>query len=232
MYALRGYALCAWALRMCVHTRGRIMRECMRALSSSISCQRQQQYGINSSMYRLKRKAEKFSRRCSVGYSALDAYREAYHVSGWEDYRCLPIANRLAGRADVQARIAELQAEALSAVAAPVVPAVPSEPIADSFERQAIWTSILRDTNERTRDRLAASELLGKAQQDFVTQIESRSIEVKADLSTFTLEELRHMLTMTEVTSGQVTLEDLEPQAAFVPKDIMSLADDKLSSEE
>ena len=112
------------------------------------------------------------------------------------------------------------------------MPAVPSEPIADSFERQAIWTSILRDTNERTRDRLAASELLGKAQQDFVTQIESRSIEVKADLSTFTLEELRHMLTMTEVTSGQVTLEDLEPQASFVPKDIMSLADDKLSSEE
>ena len=180
-------------------------------------------------MYRLKRKAEKFSRLCSVGYSALDAYREAYQVSGWEDYRCIPIANRLAGRADVQARIAELQAEALSAAAAP---AVPSEPIADSFERQAIWTSILRDTNERTRDRLAASELLGKAQQAFVTQIESRSIEVKADLSTVTLEELRHMLTMTEDTSGQVSLEDLEPQASFVPTDNMSLAEDNMSLEE
>ena len=183
-------------------------------------------------MYRLKRKAEKFSRLRSVGYSSLDAYREAYQVSGWEDYRCIPIANRLAGRADVQARIAELRAEALSAVAAPAVPAVPSEPVADSFERQAVWTSILRDKNERTRDRLAASELLGKAQQDFVTQIESRSIEVKADLSTFTLEELRHMLTMTDNSGGQVTLEDLEPQASFVPTDNMSLAEDNLSLEE
>jgi hypothetical protein len=183
-------------------------------------------------MYRLKRKAEKFSRLRSVGYSSLDAYREAYQVSGWEDYRCIPIANRLAGRADVQARIVELRAEALSAVAAPAVPAVPSEPVADSFERQAVWTSILRDKNERTRDRLAASELLGKAQQDFVTQIESRSIEVKADLSSFTVEELRHMLTMTDNIGGQVTLEDLESQASLVPTDNMSLSEDNLSSEE
>jgi len=39
--------------------------------------------------------------------------------------------------------------------------------IADRTERQSTWTEIMRDPNEETKDRLKASELLGRSQGDF-----------------------------------------------------------------
>ena len=47
--------------------------------------------------------------------------------------------------------------------------------IADREQRFAFWTSVMRDTNESTRDRLRASELLAKAQGDFLIKIAEES---------------------------------------------------------
>ena len=54
--------------------------------------------------------------------------------------------------------------------------------IADREQRFAFWTSVMRDTNESTRDRLKASELLGKAQGDFLIKIAEES-EAHIDLT-------------------------------------------------
>ena len=54
--------------------------------------------------------------------------------------------------------------------------------IADKEQRFAFWTSIMRDTNESTRDRLRASELLAKAQGDFLIKIAEES-EAHIDLT-------------------------------------------------
>ena len=54
--------------------------------------------------------------------------------------------------------------------------------IADREQRFAFWTSVMRDTNESTRDRLKASELLGKAQGDFLIKIAEES-EAHLDLT-------------------------------------------------
>ena len=54
--------------------------------------------------------------------------------------------------------------------------------IADREQRFAFWTSIMRDTNESTRDRLRASELLAKAQGDFLIKIAEES-EAHIDLT-------------------------------------------------
>ena len=43
--------------------------------------------------------------------------------------------------------------------------------IADREQRFAFWKSVMRDNNESTRDRLKASELLAKAQGDFLIKI-------------------------------------------------------------
>jgi phage terminase small subunit len=44
--------------------------------------------------------------------------------------------------------------------------------IAGRDERQAFWSEIMRDKNVSTRDRLRASELLGKSGGDFVVHLE------------------------------------------------------------
>ena len=67
--------------------------------------------------------------------------------------------------------------------------------IAGSEERETFWTDLMRDNAERTRDRLAASELLGKKQRDFIQQIESKTLTATVDLSQFSLEDLKSILT-------------------------------------
>ena len=43
--------------------------------------------------------------------------------------------------------------------------------IADRQERQAFWTEMMRDTNEEAKDRLNASQLLGKSEADFTENL-------------------------------------------------------------
>lgn len=47
-----------------------------------------------------------------------------------------------------------------------------STAIATREERQSFWTTIMRSTQEQTKDRLKASELLGKSQIDFIERKE------------------------------------------------------------
>ena len=42
--------------------------------------------------------------------------------------------------------------------------------IASNIERQNFWMSVMRNENADMKDRLKASELLGKAQQDFASE--------------------------------------------------------------
>lgn len=46
--------------------------------------------------------------------------------------------------------------------------------IADRQERQAFWTKIMRSKSEETKDRLKASELLGKSEADFTENLAHR----------------------------------------------------------
>jgi hypothetical protein len=43
--------------------------------------------------------------------------------------------------------------------------------IADRQERQAFWTKIMRNTHQETKDRLKASELLGRSEADFTENL-------------------------------------------------------------
>jgi hypothetical protein len=47
-----------------------------------------------------------------------------------------------------------------------------NEKIATLIERQEFWTAAMRDTGAEYRDRIKASEVLGKAQGDFIKRIE------------------------------------------------------------
>lgn len=44
--------------------------------------------------------------------------------------------------------------------------------IATREERQSFWTTIMRDKEEQTKDRLKAAELLGKSQADFIERMD------------------------------------------------------------
>jgi len=54
--------------------------------------------------------------------------------------------------------------------------------IANREQRLAFWTAVMRDPDETTRDRLRASELLAKAQGDFLIKIAEES-ETHIDLT-------------------------------------------------
>lgn len=49
---------------------------------------------------------------------------------------------------------------------------VTSEAIASREQRQTFWTEVMRDDGVEMRDRLRASELLGKSQGDFIARLE------------------------------------------------------------
>ena len=57
--------------------------------------------------------------------------------------------------------------------------------IATAIQRQEFWTSIMRDDEIGIGDRLRASEILGKAQGDFI-----QKVEVTSELTTLTDDEL------------------------------------------
>ena len=60
--------------------------------------------------------------------------------------------------------------------------ALVSPSIADRKERMELWTDIARDGGEKTADRLRATELLGKAQGDFIERTENKNLNVNAQL--------------------------------------------------
>ncbi len=51
--------------------------------------------------------------------------------------------------------------------------------VANREERQAFWTSILRDESRPMSERLRASELLARSEADFVTRVESKGMTLE-----------------------------------------------------
>ena len=66
--------------------------------------------------------------------------------------------------------------------------------IATREQRQQLWTEIMYDTEQSTKDRLRASELLAKSQGDFIERIEAKSetidITMRANIRSVLLEDL------------------------------------------
>jgi phage terminase small subunit len=63
--------------------------------------------------------------------------------------------------------------------------------IANRQQRQEFWTKVMRDENEDIRDRLRASELLGKSETDFVEHLVLDSEDALTDEE---CDEIREML--------------------------------------
>lgn len=67
--------------------------------------------------------------------------------------------------------------------------------VANRDDLQRFWTSVMEDTNQSMKDRLKASELLGKAQAAFVARVEhSGKVDVDAQLRKMSEDELREAL--------------------------------------
>ena len=67
--------------------------------------------------------------------------------------------------------------------------------IATREQRQKLWTEIMYDTEQSTRDRLRASELLGKSCGDFIERIETKGeavLDLRAQVRSVMLEQLKN----------------------------------------
>ena len=144
----------------------------------------------NSRLTRLTAKMEHFAQLLFQGYSQTDAYKLAYPAQATQRPGTLyPNASRLAANSKVKARLAELRA----AVVAPA--------ILDAIQRQEFWSHIICDDSKDTRDRLRASELLGKAQGDFIERTENKNLNVHARidrLEVLTNEQIDELLAIVE----------------------------------
>lgn len=67
--------------------------------------------------------------------------------------------------------------------------------IATREQRQRLWTEIMYDMEQSTRDRLRASELLGKSCGDFIERIEAKTdleVDMRAQIRSVLLEQLKN----------------------------------------
>ena len=129
-------------------------------------------------------KQEQFAQLIALqGMNHSQAYREVYSPDNALETTVWSNAYKLANRTEVILRISELRNATASSV------------IADAIEVQSFWSETMRDRTESIKHRLDASELLGKSQRLFVTQVESTSTEGFARLvealKDTTTEELR-----------------------------------------
>ena len=85
---------------------------------------------------------------------------EAALRAGYSPHTARFIGNENLTKPDIVAAIAERNAPAASAR------------IADRQERQSFWTHVMRDPTVEMKDRLRASELLGKSECDFAERVE------------------------------------------------------------
>ena len=133
-------------------------------------------------------KQEQFAQLIALqGMNHSQAYREVYSPDNSLESTVWREASILANNPKVTTRIIALK----DSITAPVI----TEAIADAIEVQTFWSSTMRDRTESIKHRLDASELLGKSQRLFVTQVESTSTEGFARLvealKDTTTEELR-----------------------------------------
>ena len=64
--------------------------------------------------------------------------------------------------------------------------------IASREQRQQLWTKIMYDTEQSTKDRLKASELLAKSFGDFIDKIETKTevMDIRAQIRSVLLEKI------------------------------------------
>jgi len=89
----------------------------------------------------------------------------AARAAGYSEKTAYSQGERLLRNAEILSAIQERENRQLSAL------------VADRTERQVFWTSIMRDENQRMGDRLRASELLAKANGDFLERVELTKLE-------------------------------------------------------
>lgn len=104
---------------------------------------------------RQKRFVEAFSGNASA----------AARAAGYSEKTAYSQGERLLRNVEISSAIQERENRQLSAL------------VADRTERQVFWTSIMRDENQRMCDRLRASELLAKANGDFLERMELTKLE-------------------------------------------------------
>ena len=148
-------------------------------------------------MDKLTPKEEMFCTLVAIeGMSQRQAYRKAYDTKASDEVVDVS-ASRLSKNPKLTLRLQELRT------------ALVSPSIADRKERMELWSDIARDDEERTVDRLRATELLGKSQGDFIDRTESMNLNfhtISPALMGASLEELEEMLA--EVRRQKALLEE------------------------
>ena len=113
-------------------------------------------------------KQEQFAQLIALqGMNHSQAYRAVYNPDNSLDSTVWREASILANNPKVTTRIIALK----DSITAPVI----ADTIADAIEVQSFWSSTMRDSEHSIKHRLDASELLGKSQRLFVTQVESHN---------------------------------------------------------
>jgi len=124
--------------------------------------------------------------RAIEALSMVDAYRIAYNVTTSRKQTSYTDASQLEDNPKILRRIDEIKTTVLQATITPKV--------ADIIERKESATDIMRDKNERTRDRIAANRLVGEYEKDFVQQVAVHEEKVSIELRAASMEELSAML--------------------------------------
>lgn len=105
---------------------------------------------------------EIFAQAVVSGKTQTDAYREAFPNSlAWKDTSVAPKASNLASKPDVAARILELQSQASC------------DAILSRQDRMIILTNIATDSEQPTRHRINAIDVLNKMNGDYVKKVEA-----------------------------------------------------------
>ncbi|HCK80730.1 MAG TPA: terminase small subunit [Candidatus Competibacteraceae bacterium] len=91
-------------------------------------------------------------------YAACGNATEAARLAGYSERYANRFARQLLDKPHVREALTEL------------VDKVSGERVADAKERLEFWTAVMRNPAELTRDRLKASELLARAQGDFMVE--------------------------------------------------------------
>ena len=86
---------------------------------------------------------------------------EAARLAGYSEKTAYSIGQELLNKPEIMERIQERESQRLS------------EAIANREERQIFWSSIMRNVEEKTADRLKASELLAKSNGDFLERVQA-----------------------------------------------------------
>ena len=134
-------------------------------------------------MQKLTAKQEHFSQLVAFGDTQSTAYSKAYNSTMTGN--SLQVAGyQTAQLHHVSLRIEELRQQRIDSTV--------KSSIADIVERKENATEIMRDKNERARDRLFANKLIGDYERDFVQQIQT--VNVNMSLTEYTPEELKLLL--------------------------------------